>query len=249
MHISAPANNNASTGTVSAAAGLQHAFFNAANLANVSTGQANTQVVNAGPGGSASSVPQAEDRDHRGHPVFVRELQPLDMSTSSKSSTTPRSAPTLQGSSATLRATNAADIISGTLAATIDGTTVISTTLSPGPLSAVSTAFNAITPASGSWATTTTPASGIKGVYTLSFAPPGSITIGSGNISGTLNIKQGSTTYSIPFTAPATLASLSSAINSRFLPPELRAAHPHLLKHVSVHGGDGNKASSFPSSS
>lgn len=62
VNISAPPNNNAATGSLTASAGLAHAFLNAANLVNSSTGAANTAVV----GNSSQSavlngvVPQPE---------------------------------------------------------------------------------------------------------------------------------------------------------------------------------------------
>jgi len=61
VHISAPAaNNNSSTGTTAAAAGLTHAFQNIANLINYQYGTALAAVPSPGPGGSVGVVPQAE---------------------------------------------------------------------------------------------------------------------------------------------------------------------------------------------
>jgi len=62
VNVSAPANNNAATGTTTAAAGLTHAFLNAANLANTTTGTANVNIVNnAAQAGSLNGiVPQAQ---------------------------------------------------------------------------------------------------------------------------------------------------------------------------------------------
>ena len=61
--IGADANNNATTGTTTQAAGLRHAFQNAANLVNVFT-NASTGTTNGAyatlPGNAAALVPQAE---------------------------------------------------------------------------------------------------------------------------------------------------------------------------------------------
>lgn len=61
-NVSAPAANRAATGTISAAAGLPHAFLNAANLANYATGTANTQTANITVAGTTinGSVPANE---------------------------------------------------------------------------------------------------------------------------------------------------------------------------------------------
>jgi hypothetical protein len=61
-NVSAPAANNAATGTMSAAAGLPHAFLNAASLANYATGAANTQTANITVGATTvnGSVPANE---------------------------------------------------------------------------------------------------------------------------------------------------------------------------------------------
>jgi len=61
-NVSAPANNNAATGTTTAAAGLTHAFLNAANLANTRTGTANVNIVNNAAQASSLNgiVPQAQ---------------------------------------------------------------------------------------------------------------------------------------------------------------------------------------------
>jgi hypothetical protein len=53
--IGAPSTNNATTGSATAAAGLLHAFQNAANLADYSSGQARTAAV----GNASAVVPQA----------------------------------------------------------------------------------------------------------------------------------------------------------------------------------------------
>jgi hypothetical protein len=60
--VSAPAANNAATGSISAAAGLPHAFLNAANLANYAQGAANTQTANISVAGTTvnGSVPTVE---------------------------------------------------------------------------------------------------------------------------------------------------------------------------------------------
>jgi hypothetical protein len=61
-NVSAPAANRAATGSVSAAAGLAHAFLNAASLANYATGTANTQTANITVAGTMvnGSVPANE---------------------------------------------------------------------------------------------------------------------------------------------------------------------------------------------
>jgi hypothetical protein len=51
-NVSAPAANNAETGTATVAAGLPHAFLNAANLANFSGGSANSSTANVSVGGT-----------------------------------------------------------------------------------------------------------------------------------------------------------------------------------------------------
>jgi hypothetical protein len=62
VNVSAPPNNNASTGSLTSAAGLTHAFLNAANLATSTTGTANTAIVgNTAQVASLNGiVPQAE---------------------------------------------------------------------------------------------------------------------------------------------------------------------------------------------
>ena len=61
-NVSAPVANSAATGTASVAAGLPHAFLNAANLANYLGGTANTQTVNINSAGTTFNgvVPFAE---------------------------------------------------------------------------------------------------------------------------------------------------------------------------------------------
>ncbi len=61
-NVSAPAANRAATGTISAAAGLSHAFLNAASLASYASGAANSQTANITAGGTTvnGSVPLAE---------------------------------------------------------------------------------------------------------------------------------------------------------------------------------------------
>jgi hypothetical protein len=61
-NVGAPAANDASTATVSAASGLAHAFLNAANLASVSVGSANSQTANLSVAGTTlnGTVPNAE---------------------------------------------------------------------------------------------------------------------------------------------------------------------------------------------
>lgn len=61
-NVSAPAANRAATGTISSAAGLAHAFLNAATLAAYATGTANSQTANIFAAGSTinGSVPLAE---------------------------------------------------------------------------------------------------------------------------------------------------------------------------------------------
>jgi len=61
-NVSAPAANNAATGTSTVAAGLPHAFLNAASLVNYASGTARTQTPNISIGGVTvnGSVPAAE---------------------------------------------------------------------------------------------------------------------------------------------------------------------------------------------
>lgn len=61
-NVSAPALNRAATGSISAAAGLSHAFLNAASLASYATGTANSQTANITVGATTvnGSVPLAE---------------------------------------------------------------------------------------------------------------------------------------------------------------------------------------------
>lgn len=61
-NVSAPAANSAQTGTATAAAGLVHAFMNAANLVNYASGTANSQTANITVGSATVNgvVPTAE---------------------------------------------------------------------------------------------------------------------------------------------------------------------------------------------
>jgi hypothetical protein len=61
-NVSAPAANRAAAGTATSAAGLAHAFLNAASLANYATGAANAQTANISVGSTAvnGSVPTVE---------------------------------------------------------------------------------------------------------------------------------------------------------------------------------------------
>jgi hypothetical protein len=61
VNVSAPAANNATTASLTAALGLPHAFVNAATLANATIGQANSQTSNSVAGTTVNgSVPLAE---------------------------------------------------------------------------------------------------------------------------------------------------------------------------------------------
>jgi hypothetical protein len=226
VHISAPPNNNAATGSTTAAAGLSHAFLNIPTLVSLQSGTANTAGPNSGiTGGSVGVVPAAEIN------TIADILYSCVNSTGSAAGAiaTPISfaAPTAPSSSAgastTLTVNNLSDLGFGTVGVSLAGTTPMTFALGSQALTtglpALATLFKSVATIT-STNTATAPTSSAVATGTISLkAPNSSVTLGGAmiNIQGTLAIAYAggaAQTHTIP--APTNTAGLAAFISANY---------------------------------